>query len=306
MSASPRLCAVVCAAMLLGCGAHLRQGVRYQSHLDTGAGQFVFEFTERDREARRKVETAVRHASPRLAQWGGLNEPVTVHVLPNHDALEEAVNRYGYTWLRAWARYDEVFIETPRTWSVFGAPQADIDELVLHELTHSVMYQQAADRTHWARKEIPLWFREGMASWTARQGQRWPSLEDLARFYEDNHDRDPVVDPDPLYQHESRIVYAAAHHAFAFLVRRYGVERIRDVLGAMRDDRRFQEAFTATLRITPAAFIDDFKRFVRLRGFKGSRARPLQAVPPKTLGPPPAELPVDTSPEGPVLQNEAS
>lgn len=296
MRARLRLVAALAVAVALGCAAHGGGAVRYRSYLDTEAGQFVFEFTGKDRQTREKVEAAIRNATPRLSQWGGLNQPVTVHILPSHTALEEAVNRYGYDWLRAWARYDEIFLQSPRTWSVFGAAQSDVNELVLHELTHSVMYQQVADRTHWARKGIPLWFREGMASWTARQGYRWPSLEDLARFYDQRPDQDPVADPDPLYQRESALVYAGAHHAFSFLVKRYGVERIRDVLAAMREDRTFDDAFTATLHVTPQAFVDDFRRFVRLRGFKGIRHRALQPLPPRTL--PPAPTPHAEPPPG--------
>src|SRR6185295_2154512 len=51
---------------------------------------------------------------------------------------------------------------------------ADVDELMLHELTHCVMYQRSASAADWSRKRIPLWFREGMASVTASQSYRWP------------------------------------------------------------------------------------------------------------------------------------
>jgi hypothetical protein len=269
---------------LWGCGAH-RQAGPHQARIQSEAGQFVLHHGDRDLQARQKVERAIHAAAPRLTHWGGLREPVHVFILPSHQALEQAVGRRGYDWLRAWARYDEIFLQSPRTWSVFGAAQTDIDELMLHELTHLVMYQQASDRTHWTRKGIPLWFREGMASVTASQAYRWPTLEDLARFYEAHPERDPVGDPEPLYQRHSAMVYAAAHHAFAFFVRRYGEDRVRALLREMREEQAdFRGAFERVTGLGQAAFVGDFTRYVRLRGFKSGRVIPHRASP---VAPPP-------------------
>jgi hypothetical protein len=270
-----RIAAAAVWLLLAGCGAHVQSYSR--SRLQTDAGEFFFEYSEVDRTAKAQVEVAVRKASVAIARWGGLAEPVTVHILPSHAALEQAVDRHGYPWLRAWARYDEVLIQSPRTWTFFRPLQREVDELILHELTHIVMYQQAADRTHWRRKGIPGWFREGMASFTAEQGFRWPALEDLARFYERHPRADPVGDPDLLYQREDRIAYGAAHHAFTFLMRRYGAERVRSVLSGMKEGRTFEEAFQHVLGLSEDRFVKDFKRYVRLRGFRGGGTRPRAA-----------------------------
>ncbi len=249
------------------------RALQHRTSLVTEAGAFTFEFAPVDEVWAQKVKRAVDAAGPQLAQWGGLEEPVHVRIFPSHESLARAVGRRGYTWLRAWARYDDVLIQSPRTWSLFGAPQADVDELILHELTHAVMYQQASDRTHWRRRHIPLWFREGMASWTARQGHRWPTLEDLARFAERNPTLDLLDGNEALYRDQSDSVYAAAHHAFSFLVRRYGQEGIRAVLQGMKAGRDFDAAFEHALGLTPARFTEDFRRFVRLRGFRDGRRR---------------------------------
>lgn len=299
-----RLIAFATAALLVvpafaGCRGHLSAN-RLKTPIDTPAGSFIFEYEAKDRPSRDKIEAAILHASPKLAEWGGVREPVTVYILPTHEDLEAAVNRHGYQWLRAWARYDEIFLQSPRTWSVFGAPQADINELVLHELTHSVMYQQSADATHWARKGIPLWFREGMASYTAHQGYRWPTLEDLARFYEENPNRDPVLDPEPLYQHESNTVYGAAHHAFTFLMKRYGAEGVRRCLGQMRGGLKFNEAFEAAFALSQERFTRDFKRFVRLRGFRGGRIHRMREAPATAPTPSPLPLPEPPQPSAPT------
>ncbi|MGA9526415.1 MAG: hypothetical protein WBV82_33505 [Myxococcaceae bacterium] len=275
--------------VLAGCQAHVQRGT-HRTQIDSHAGQFVFEHDEVDHPSREKVARAIDKASPELARWGGLREPVHVYILPSHQALEDAVQRPDYDWLRAWAKYDQIFLQSPRTWSVLGASQSDVDELVLHELTHIVMYQQAANRTHWSRKGIPLWFREGMASFTANQGYRWPSLEDLARFLHRNPDTHPIANPEPLYRGESAIVYGAAHHAFAFLVRRYGEDEVREILRAMREEELdFRGAFEQTTGVTHDAFVEDFTRYVRLRGFRGGRLRMHRASP------------VEVKPKGPAV-----
>jgi hypothetical protein len=282
----------------VGCAAPM-QALDQRAALVTGSGSFELRFAEVDREAQRAVQRAMEAAAPGLARWGGLVVPVTVQVLPSHDALEHAVRRPGYGWLKAWARYEEVFVQSPRTWSLLGVRQRDLDELMLHELTHCVMYQRAADRDGWQRKRIPLWFREGMASHTAEQAYRWPTLEDLARFYASRPDADPVMHPEPLYQGESDIVYGAAHHAFGFLVRRYGEETVRTLLASMREGRTFPDAFEAVLGLSQEAFEREFRRYVTLGGFRSGRLRlrPGQrrpAMPAPPAAPPP--IPSSTGP----------
>lgn len=290
-----RLLVIAAALSLVGCSSALKS-LNQRSSLNTGAGPFAFQYAEGDQDGLAKVETAVQHASPKLSRWGGIREQVNVRIMPTHELLEDAVNRDGYAWLRAWAKYDEIFVQTPRTWSLIGASQSDVDELLLHELTHCVMYQASGTRTNWTRKQIPLWFREGMASYTAKQGYRWPSLEELARYYEEDPGRDPVVAPESLYQKDNDIVYGAAHHAFTFLARRYGEDRVRQVLAKMGNGAKFPDAFKDAIGISVDAFTGEFKRFVRLRGFRGGRllhpVTPLlkpELAPKLQLTPPPGQ-----------------
>jgi hypothetical protein len=217
---------------------------------------------------------ALLHAAPRLARWGGLHQEITVALVPTHRELEQAVNRRGYLWLRAWARYDDVLLQAPSTWT---SSDADLAELLTHELTHCLMYQRAGTRDDWARKGIPLWFREGMAAWTAEQGYRWMSLDALAKVYDEG--ADPVARSEELYQSRSPAVYAAAHYAFSFLVRRYGEGRIGALLDAMGKGALFPEAFQRELGLPEAAFVAEFRRYVSWRGYK-QRAKPVQPQPP--------------------------
>lgn len=229
---------------------------------------------------------AIRQALKGLRQWGTLEQPVTFYVVPTHLHLEWAIGRFGYPWLRAWARYDEVYFQAPSSWGGKGAGDAELNELVLHELTHCVMYQRAGGPSDWASKEIPIWFREGMATWTANQGYKFPSLEELARFYEKHPGLDPINDPEPLYKDQNHAVYTASHHAFTFFVRRYGKPTVHKILDGMKAGRTFPEAFRLATGITAEAFGRELKLYVVWRGFKGV------GTPKPTL---PAELPPATA-----------
>lgn len=274
------------ALLCLGAGcAGTQPSLRSTLSASTPVGEFRITHAEIDAEAARRVQRALEHAGPRLAIWGRLVAPVSVKVLPSHKALERAVDRSGYGWLRAWARYDEVFVQSPRTWSLLGPRQREVDELMLHELTHCLMYQLAATPSGWARKRIPLWFREGMASYTAKQGDRWPSLEDLARHLERRPEDDLLRQADALYQDESDTVYGAAHHAFTFLVKRYGEQTVRELLWAMKRGPPFAPAFEAVVGVSEHTFLEDFSRYVRLRGFRPGRLERTLALPPSPRQP---------------------
>jgi hypothetical protein len=260
-------------ALLVGAGC---VGPRFAVRVEvlpvrTEAGTFQVEYPARLEAGARMVQTATEQAGTRLARWGRFQEPVKLRIHPNHRALERASGRSGYDWLRAWARYDVVEVQTPETWHPVRASQQDLNETLLHELTHTLMYQLAADRGGWRQKKIPAWFREGMASYTAEQAYRWPTLEALAQTLEENPGWEPLLRPEPLYARQMPVAYGAAHHAFMFLVNRYGEDAVRALLMEMSRGPDFPVAFTATIGLPPETFLRDFARYVRLRGFKGGR-----------------------------------
>jgi hypothetical protein len=246
-----------------------------------------------DAAAARQVARAAAVALPRTARWGRLEVPVTITLHPTHAALEAAARRPGYDWLRAWARYGSIELQSPASWGFFGASDAQVVELLTHELTHCVMYQRAAAEWTWSLKGIPVWFREGMASVTAGQGARRGSLEDLWRYYEQGlvadgagdgepsrgaarvraargqrSEGDPLADPEPLYQERSEVVYGAAHHAFLFLVERYGEGPVRQTLERMRGGEVFARAFEQSFGVGEAEFGADFRRYVLWQGWR--------------------------------------
>jgi hypothetical protein len=262
-------------ALLSGCAARRAAApVALEASLEAPSGQFRIEFSPKDAQDAARIQQAAEEALPRLERWGPLREPVTIKVMPDHAALESAVQQHGLDWLRAWSRYDEVLVQAPGTWGLAGASQPQLNELLLHELTHSLMYQLASHRLGWTRKQIPLWFREGMASYTADQSYRWVTLEEIARHLEHHPGSDPLQKPGDLYRDDSNLVYGVAHHSFTFLVRRYGEDAVRGLLREMRDGKNFPEAFESAIGLSPDHFVRDFTRFVRWRGFRSGRMLP--------------------------------
>lgn len=281
-------------ALAAGCAPRLSgEATPRRETIHVGEARVELVSWPEDARAARQVARAVAVALPRTARWGGLDAPITITIHPTHAGLEAAARRPGYEWLRAWARYGTIDLQSPSTWRIFGASDAQVVELLTHELTHCVMYQRAAAEWTWSLKGIPLWFREGMASVTAGQGARRGSLEGLWRFYEQGlaadgagdgeagrgaarvrlargqrSEGDPLGDPEPLYQERSEVVYGAAHHAFSFLVERYGEGRVREILERMRGGAVFSRAFQESFGLAEADFDADFRRYVLWQGWR--------------------------------------
>lgn len=244
----------------------------------------------------RRVLQALRVALPRTARWGGLERPVTITIHPTHAALERAAARYDYPWLKAWARDATIELQAPATWSFTGASDRKLAELLTHELTHCVMYQRSATDLMWSLKGTPLWFIEGMASHTAAQAYRRGTLEDLWRHYRRGlpaagagdgdgegapapgtvalaargrvMEGDPLADSALLYLDHMDTVYGAAHHAFAFLLERYGEDSVHQLLRRMRGGLSFDGAFKETYGIEAKEFVSDFRHYVVWEGWR--------------------------------------
>jgi hypothetical protein len=271
--------------------AHRQSGVAEVRTRDLAVGEarFRLRWSQGDDRAARQVERALARAAPRVQRWGEIGHPITITIHPSHASLEEAVQKPGYPWLRAWARYQTIDLQSPRTWSFFGAPDRKLEELLTHELTHCAIYQLAGNDLTWMFKEIPRWFSEGIATYTAAQGYRFPNVEELWRFYDRTLPGsgfgeptgggrarrapiamygDPIVDSDPIYQDQSDIVYGAAYHAAEFLIARYGEDRVLAVLENMGNGMRFPAAFREAIGLSDAEFAADFRRYVVWQGWR--------------------------------------
>ncbi|MFL5311578.1 MAG: hypothetical protein ACJ79H_14100, partial [Myxococcales bacterium] len=130
----------------------------------------------------------------------------------------------------------------------------EMSELLVHELTHALMYQLLQPADGGWPEEPPLWFREGMASVTAGQGHRRLALEDLRRWQR-AHPAADLLHPTPeLYRTEREAVYAAAHRTFELLLALRGDQAIRDVIRGVRSGARFERAFALATGEPLAAF----------------------------------------------------
>ncbi|MBE2252274.1 MAG: hypothetical protein IAE78_22260 [Myxococcus sp.] len=256
----------------VGCVAPLASLTRV-TPLEAASARFTLMTEPGATEDEARVRAALTRAVPKLERWGSLAAPVTVRIAPSHKALERAVRRNGYDWLRAWARYDELIIQSPGSWA---GTDRDVDELVLHELSHCLMFQRSGTARDWESKRIPLWFREGLATVTADQGLRFPSLEDLADWVARNPGLDVFGDAEQLSREAYGQIYGVAFHAMRFLLRRVGDKGVIDTMDAMRAGDDFGAAFTRAAGTTPARFEADFLNYLRFRGFRGFglKARP--------------------------------
>ena len=214
---------------------------------------FLFEllYTQADNAEVAHIGSTLLTAGPRLARWGSFKQGVFVRVYPDHDALEQAIEKKNYPWLRAWAYGDQILLQSPRSWSAPtpAALDEELQELLAHELTHSLMYQlmEPSDGPSLGAEipfeEPPIWFSEGMASVTAGQGHRRMSSEELTSWMARNPGGDPLRPSAELVRTEKEAVYGAAHRAFDLLVAIAGDQSIRDVLRAVRAGARFRDAF---------------------------------------------------------------
>ena len=278
------------AALLLwaasACALRPRSGEGGRITTVEAQGQRVeIQFQPEDAAAAALVAEGVREGLPRLARYARLRATVTISIRPTRESLEAVAG--GYYWLRAWAQYATIDLLSPRAWAWQGIEAeppdaARVKQLVLHELTHCAMYQAAASEWTWNVKGIPAWFREGMASVLAGEGARRLPIREVWRALAREEPPpgggwrppgdplpggDPLSDPGPLYADESELVYGTAHQAFAFLVRRYGDERIRQVLARMGSGAFFAAAFREAIGLEPAAFEAEFRRYVLWRGW---------------------------------------
>jgi hypothetical protein len=244
--------------------------------IDNDVGHFFVDLAGHDGDLAPELSTALAHAGPALAQWGHLDQTVEISLEPDHAALEHAIGHKNDPGIRAFTTYDRLFLQAPGTWPPSGASQKQLDETITHELTHALMFQLAADSTSWRRKPIPFWFREGMATFTADQGYRFPTLEALAQTLATSPVPDPVRDGADLSFAKFALAYGAAHHAFTFLIDRYGKDALRSLLARMKHGQTFTDAFVAEYGLSVDAFVKDFETYVRLRGFLPGRldARP--------------------------------
>jgi hypothetical protein len=275
-----RLLATLCPAVLLACATARTPTTAGEAPLAARvqAPGLLFEllYTSPDEREVARITSGLLSVGPQLSRWGTFRQGVVIRVFPDHEALEAAVKRPGYPWLRAWAFGDQILLQSPRSWTQEpGLPvDEELNELLAHELTHSLMYQlmEPLDGPAWTvdapMEEPPLWFREGMASVTARQGHRRLSSEELGRWLALHPGSDLLRPSSELYRTEKEAVYGAAHRAFDLLTGLCGDQAVRDVLRGVRAGARFADAFKAAT----GHELPEFEREAIRSGFSATAA----------------------------------
>lgn len=265
----------VLAALLLSACATLPLGssLAHTTPVDLGDARFVLQFQPVDAAQAAEIAALLPSVMARLHRWGSFEAPVTIFIHPSHQTLEDAVSHQGYPWLRAWARFDTIDLQSPRTWSITGASPAQVRELLTHELTHCLMYQRSGSAWSWPFKGTPLWFREGMASVTAEQGYRRPTPERIRDWLKAHPDRDPVGKGDDIYQSDPDIVYGSAHRAFEYLIEKQGEGVVATILMEMKHGAGFGEAFRRSTTMTVSSFEQQFREFILAEGWRAPPER---------------------------------
>lgn len=197
-----------------------------------GEGSVTVQFSDpRDAAFARRVREALPAALPVAGRFGAVRGPVTITIHPTHSALEAAAGKPGYAWLRAWARADSIALQAVRTWTREEITDEELHTLLVHELTHCAMYQAIGPQ---ADRNIPIWFREGMAAFTADERFAPPSGAPAG----------PAS-----YRDDAPRAYAHAERTFRRLVERAGDAPIRRVLARVRAGARFAEAFRESVGV---------------------------------------------------------
>ena len=112
-----------------------------------------------------------------------------------------------------------------------------------------------------------------MAISTAGQAPLYPSLEDSARWLQQNPTLDAFRDGEALSEGQSSEVYGLALHAFDFLEKRYGAAAIDQLMTTMHLGGNFDSAFSAVIGLPVEHFQKDLENYLTLRAFRGAGRR---------------------------------
>lgn len=142
-------------------------------------------------------------------------------------------------------------------------PDAELYQLVLHELTHifqyHILFQGRLARG--IASNPPQWFMEGMASYMAKDESTADKM-----FLRDAvvNDRIPSIVQRGI---EGFLAYRFGHAAFDFIEERWGKEGFRDFLYEFRNTfgSRADRALERALKIEAEDFDLDFRRWLRQR-----------------------------------------
>ena len=143
----------------------------------------------------------------------------------------------------------------------FTGSYEDLRHVVVHELTHALMFDllYGGSATALLARQtffsVPLWFAEGMAEYFSL------GMESNAEMFI----RDGIIDGylPPLQYSGGYLVYKQGQSALTYLANRYGEERVRDVLQRIRQTRNFDRAFQRSVGMSEEKFDEQWREWLR-------------------------------------------
>jgi len=236
---------LACSLALFGC-AHthsLGGGPTHVAHVDLPDGVTIRIENEPSEAI---VARVLRQDLPSLlsqtARWGTLREAVVIRIHSTSEGFRAAIPHGHHDWINGWATNRSVDLLSPRAAGV-ERWRDQLREVVLHELTHVIFFQNAQLSDDWRTTAIPFWFVEGMAVCTANptvQPRDWAWV----RSQKFGLKMQELLNPSPLaLKQQPALVYGAAAVAFEALTRLKGEAGVRKIISGLSNGKIFSEVF---------------------------------------------------------------
>jgi len=192
------------------------------------------------------VASVLRQDLPRLLEqtghWGALSEDVIIRIHGSSSGFRDHVKQDHPGHLDGWATYRSIDVQSPRAAGV-ERWRDRLRQVVVHELTHVRFFQTVRLHVDWRQTDIPFWFVEGMAVYTAQTEQSRTDWRGLRRA-SNGLDLRLLLDPTPIVvQQQSRLAYTTAGVAFGEILALKGTKGIREIMGGLSNGETFTEVF---------------------------------------------------------------
>jgi hypothetical protein len=173
--------------------------------------------------------------------------PVKVILAMDERAYGEAAGEDAPSWSVAVAQRRQIVIR--RAGENFGTQQ--FNSTLKHELSHVLLGEMFALSRPGA---LPRWLDEGLAvyvsgewempeAWTASKTEMYTALRSGQAL-----DFDEISASFPYSEWKARIAYAQSYHFVAYLIKRFGEDRMRGFLKHLAAGEEFHHAFKASMR----------------------------------------------------------
>ena len=207
-----------------------------------------------------ELERALRHMNTRLETPTSL-PLIEVHLYTDREAFQKDTDRPEWTVGLAGCREDGPIIALP-VMDIEGGPGSKGTSFTsLHEMVHITSCVIAGANNS---KNIPDWFKEGMAEYETNKGFWRMQERVLSRFYLwSNGDRLFGAGTFNSYtldapDEDFAIFYCSSHEFMRYIVGRFGEDAPWHILYEIRDGRAFNDAFTYITGVEPLVLYSEW------------------------------------------------